>query len=405
MLAGALLMVGGCGSDDQVSSPLAEPAVSTAASVPVEQAPPASAPAPSELVSTTTYVEKSVSTSSDPIPTESGGATSGREWSGSVAVCSGLPMSAAGVPVDVVESISLLVLSKPDLFAGWWWDAEAGHAVFTAVSTEDATALLEQELPTATSYRVEQVAYNASQLEDLWLRVRELQIPRLQGSAVYWWEGKVSLHFPILDSATIEAVEEQLADDLDAICVAGADPADVPPEGPQPTAGDGWHLLADQVGRGMPYSVNIATNDSELDELWVRARLDGDPPVVDFEAEIVIHFGAVYSGSCPEIRLEGVTIDVERALVAADIVLLGGDRACTDDANPRAYVVAIDRSTLPPVPFTVTLEPDCSWCSSIQVEDLSRLMGTDRPAISPDPVRSPAPEPAGLERERITGST
>ena len=56
-------------------------------------------------------------------------------------------------------------------------------------------------------------------------------------------------------------------------------------------------------------------------------------------------FGAVYGSSCP-IRLDDVAVDTDRepALVHAVTVVPGGTGACTADANPHAYVVAIDRT-------------------------------------------------------------
>ena len=69
-------------------------------------------------------------------------------------------------------------------------------------------------------------------------------------------------------------------------------------------------------------------------------------------------FGAVYGSTCP-IRLDDVAVvtDHEPALVHAVTVVPGGTGACTADANPHAYVVAIERERLPAGPFAIQLGP------------------------------------------------
>ena len=43
----------------------------------------------------------------------------------------------------------------------------------------------------------------------------------------------------------------------------------------------------------------------------------------------------------------------------------------TDDANPRAYLLAIDHDRLPAAPFRVSLRADCDYCESVDVSDLT----------------------------------
>ncbi len=75
-------------------------------------------------------------------------------------------------------------------------------------------------------------------------------------------------------------------------------------------------------------------------------------------------FGPAVSGSCPQIRLDDVVIDVERRLVHADFSHPGAPSECTSDANPHAYIVALERDALPPSPFTVQVFEDvvCKGC-------------------------------------------
>jgi hypothetical protein len=141
------------------------------------------------------------------------------------------------------------------------------------------------------------------------------------------------------------------------ICVSGVDPSTLPPEGEQQQAGEGWRLLADETV-GEPYRTGVAADEEGYVRLWAQIGLTGEPPAVDLRTEIVLWFGAVYGSSCPDLRFDGVAVDHDRALVHADIVLLGAPIACTDDANPRAFVVAAERSTLPAGPFVVQLGED-----------------------------------------------
>ena len=144
--------------------------------------------------------------------------------------------------------------------------------------------------------------------------------------------------------------------------------ADAPRLREQPQAGTGWRLLLDHtVGR--PYEVNAAITQTQLDVLWQYLGQHETPPVVDFAGEIVVHFGAVYSGSCPEILMERVVIDGATQTVYAEfgrsvVAPSPGTTICTDDANPRAYVVAVERTALPGSQFTVQLDENeqCKGC-------------------------------------------
>ncbi len=273
--------------------------------------------------------------------------------------------------------VSTVIDAHPELFAGSWWDGASGGYVFTTIDATQAAALLDQELPADVAYRLEIVARNASQLAATQDRASALAGHGLVVSAYpRVWDAIVEVDLAILDQPTVDAVREVFAGDLDAICVTGADPATLPPDGPQPTAGDGWRLLADQIGRGGAYSMHVAVDDAEYQSLWASLSLDGDRPPVDFADEIVIHFGASYGGNCPEIRLDGVDFDLARSMVTPDIVLLGGNRMCNADSNPHAYVVAVDKARLPPVPFTVGLDADCTSCV---VADVTSLERTDSP--------------------------
>jgi len=296
---------------------------------------------------------------------------------------------------DTGGTVNGITEQHNDLFAGVCWDSRAEEFVFGATDASAATSILEAELTPDIAYGVVVVPRNGRQLADLQNRAQELLAMGIEASTGRRpWDATVQLDLPILDDETLQAVHDVFGDDIDAVCVTGADPATVPPDGPQPTSGDGWRLLADQTQRGEPYTVHVALDATEYEWLWTSLALDGERPPVDFDSQIVIQFGAVYSGSCPEIRLDAVRIDEDDAVVTADIVSLGGARACTADANPRAYLVAVDKSRLPATPFTVEFphQGTCIPCENVRVTSLTR-----------DPLRVPAL--SSYERWQILATT
>ncbi len=167
-------------------------------------------------------------------------------------------------------------------------------------------------------------------------------------------QGVVGIGVGVLKPERIAAIEERFAGE--PICIEGSDPADVPADGPQAQAGDGWRLLAEEKGVGQPYRTGIASDQASYEQLWIHIGLSGEPPPVDFEAEVVIWFGAVYGSSCPNLRLDDVVVDRERALIHAEIVLVDAPSACAADANPHAYLVALKRDELPSGPFGIQLD-------------------------------------------------
>lgn len=137
------------------------------------------------------------------------------------------------------------------------------------------------------------------------------------------------------------------------ICIRGLPAATAVQPGPQPTGGDGWRLLGEDL-TGPSYRTGVATDDTQYASLWATAGMTGDRPSVDFQDEIVIWFGTVFGSSCP-IRLDDVIVDRGEALVHPMTVVPSNQTMCTGDANAHAYVVAVSRSMLPVGPFTMQL--------------------------------------------------
>lgn len=175
----------------------------------------------------------------------------------------------------------------------------------------------------------------------------------VQTTGVSVTQGVVTVGIGPLTEERIAMTNAELAGE--PVCLEGIDPELVPEPGPQPEAGDDWRLLADEK-TGQPYRTMIATDQADLETLWREAGITSPVPDVDFEREIVIWFGAVYGSSCPNLRMDDVVI--EDGVVYPEIVNLDAAMACTDDANPHAYVVAVERSAFPSEGFVVQLQAE-----------------------------------------------
>lgn len=309
-----------------------------------------------------------------------------------VAVCGPAPFldqPAARPPTPLDEEILRWADEHPDAVAGVWWDGEAEQFVVVSVDPPASADAIAEALGVevvagprgGTPVRVERAPRGATELAALQDRVSELaELGLTPSSSRRVWDATVEIGLAFLDEASVGAVRRVFADDLDAICVTGADPATAPPPGPQPSSGDGWRLLHDEAPAGESYAVDVAVDRSQYAALWTANGLTGEPEPVDFGEEIVIRFGATFSGSCPEIRLDDVVVDRDAGTVTAEIVQLGGNRDCTADDNPRSYVVAVDRDALPSVPFTVSVYPVCAWCRDVVVEELGDPAAPETPA-------------------------
>jgi len=255
------------------------------------------------------------------------------------------------------EEIRAWAADRP-AFEEIWIDRDHLGWITVAFSAdaEARQAELEEQFPDVGVVAVG-VAWTTAELQDLQRRVGEQIGPLFPVSS--WTsvtQGVVGIGIGVLSEDRLAAVEERFAGER--VCLEGADPADVPSDGPQAQQGDGWRLLADEQGAGQPYRTGIASDQPSYGALWTDIGLSGDPPAVVFESEVVIWFGAVYGSSCPNLRLDNVVVDRERALVHAEIVLVDSPSACTADANPHAYLVALERARLPSGPFAIQLGAD-----------------------------------------------
>lgn len=136
--------------------------------------------------------------------------------------------------------------------------------------------------------------------------------------------------------------------------------------------GEGWSLLtAGEASGEEAYTVRAATDAPALAELWEVLGLGEEQPQVDFETDVVVSFAHGIGSSCPEIRLDDVTVGAEVFSLTSDPL---SPRACTADlAGAAVFVVAVSRDAVPAAGFTLRLGEqtvtcdDCGFSEEIQV--------------------------------------
>lgn len=356
------LLVAACGAEPAAEGPSSSPVTADPSTTDDESAPGSTDP----------------ESSSDPVVSAGFARCAEADFDMPVTVVA--PAGDTGQEVGGAE-VNALADAHPELFSGVWWHAATGTFAFGTPDPAAARELLEAELAGAPfGWSLADVPRSGTDLlalrdrgDALAARVAEA------GVMIRVWDATLEVAVPILDEPSIAAIVDVFGDARDAICLVGGDPAEsLPLDTPQPQAGDGWRLLADQPMRGEAYTTHAAVNQAEYEALWAALSLDGDRPEVDFSAEIVVEIGAVYGSSCPEIVLWDVTFDDGGVTLATE--QLGGMRACTSDALPHTYLVAVERDALPATPFVVSGGWDlCGGCAPAQVDD---LVGDD-PAAPP----------------------
>lgn len=255
------------------------------------------------------------------------------------------------------EEIRAWAAGKPG-FESIWIDREHLGWITVAFSSDAAArqAELAETFPDVGAVAVE-VDWTMAELHALQARIGEELGATLEVSSwISVQQGVVGIGLGVLRAERIAQVVELFGDA--PVCIEGLDPADVPAAGPQQAEGHGWRLLADEAGAGEPYRTGIAFDEASYESLWRDAGVTADRPPVDFASSVVIWFGAVYGSSCPDLRLDDVVVDERRAIVHAEIVHTEPGMACTGDANPRAYVVELQRERLPRGPFWIQLGPE-----------------------------------------------
>ena len=260
-----------------------------------------------------------------------------------------------GNATELVEQVARWAEGEPG-FEQLWLDRERNGWVTVGFHGEVDVAALQAEVEATfpgEGVVVVEVPFTQQELLDLADRL----MSALSEGGVYWAGLSADVHTGVvgLDGVMLdEAAQRVLAGFAgEPICVDTIPVQEIVPV-EQPTGGEGWRLLGEEPRTGEAYRTGIATTDEQLAALWLRTGLPGEAPPVDWETEVVVWFGDAESGSCPT-RLVDVLVTGD--VLHADFVMASGDPMpiCTDDANPHAYVVAVDRALLPPGPFAVQL--------------------------------------------------
>ena len=259
-----------------------------------------------------------------------------------------------------VDAINEYGFRFPGQFGGLWLDNARG--VVKVAFTEDLEihrAAIAELAPAEAVVEVVQVSHSYAELVAIVDQIGALAADiGLQGGGVRTPLNRVALDLGYIEHDEVAAVNA--AFDPDLVCIEGTDEPPAP-EGPQPVAGEGWRLLADQAV-GIPYYVSAATTQTGLDRIWSRFGFEGDVPAVDFEGEFVVLFTHAVSGSCPQIRLDDVI--AEGSAIYGIYSYPGVEGACTSDANPHSFMVAVSRDAVQVGDVTISLEEGdaCGGC-------------------------------------------
>ena len=242
-----------------------------------------------------------------------------------------------------------------DQFGGLYIDPPGGTSVvmlFTA-DLETHQAAVNAILP---GTRVRQATYTEAQLNAL---MESLDFEALEADGI----GMISASVDVIgnkvnldvksNDPTVELRLELLHGGMLDVTVFP-----VPGEWANVTEGDGWRLLvAGESGGQEAYIVRAATDAAAWAEMWSTIGLEGAAPAVDLANEVVVSFAHGIGSSCPEMRLDGVTIQGGVVFSEASDPL--GPRACTADlAGAVVFVVAVQRDALPADSFTLQLRAD-----------------------------------------------
>lgn len=265
-----------------------------------------------------------------------------------------IPMGPDGpeLPEDVVVALQAYGAAHADEFGGLYVEDQSrgSFGMFFTDRLDEHAAALAEIWPRVT---VRGVRYSEAALMDVLERLdlASMAGPGLEpiSAGIDTMRNVVTLELKTDDSTLEMRLELQYGDMLDVtVHPLPGDWANVPD-------GDGWRLLAaGEASANDAYTVRAATDNAAFDDLWSALGLGGERPSVDFAAEVVVSFGHGIGSSCPEVRLDGVSIrDGIVFSVTSDPL---EPRGCTADlVGAAVFVVAVERATLPDDGFTLQL--------------------------------------------------
>jgi len=259
------------------------------------------------------------------------------------------------VGIDDISPLTNYAAAHANEFAGLYVDPPGSRSfvmLFTAHVEEHASALA----AIASNVTVRKVRFTERELEDT-LNAAIASLGGLAGvQPISGWVDTVN-NVVVIEVKTDDPTFEVMTE------LAHGGRIDVrvyPIPGPWANveSGPGWRLLAVTLAPSdEAHAVRAATDDVALDTLWADLGADGTPPAIDFANEVVVAFMHGIGSSCPELRLDGITIgDGEVMSVVSDPL---APRACTADlVGAVAFIVALERSALPADGFTLWLSSD-----------------------------------------------
>jgi hypothetical protein len=133
------------------------------------------------------------------------------------------------------------------------------------------------------------------------------------------------------------------------------------------TAGGGWRLLAAvRAGNDVTFehggTAKMLGDNAAMQADWDALGVTEQLAPVRFDLETVIRATTFGSGSCP-LHLDSVDFKANAVVIRAS---QGFVMACSGDAVPYSFVVAIQRERLPATPFTVIVQSD-SFAAETQI--------------------------------------
>lgn len=282
-----------------------------------------------------------------------------------------LPASADGLPDSSANMVQTYGDAHPDEFAGVYFDqANGGRLVarFTGHLDEHQRALdallggpgrvvvLPAELTSATLERIVKSLGNDYQK----LNHQGIELLTMAPDIIHN-DVKVEAKSDSPDAkVTLEAYGPP------GVVLVALYPADK--AWTQPTEGPGWRLLG-AFDTHLPYTVAFALDRPTLAADWKRYGMSGAPPAWEPSDEVALILSDGRGSTCPELRLDGIGIDLSARLVFGQFSDPLAPRVCTADLKgAKTFVVAVRKNVLPPSPFTLRLhkdligcEPDCGF--------------------------------------------
>jgi len=256
------------------------------------------------------------------------------------------------LPEDVVAALQAYGAEHADEFGGLYVEDQSrgSFGMFFTDRLDEHAAALAEIWPRVT---VRGVRYSEAELMEV---LERLDLARMAGpgleplsAGLDTMNNVVTLEVKSDDPTLEMRLELQYGDMLDVTVHP------LPGEWANVADGDGWRLLAaGEASADDAYTVRAATDDGAFDDLWSALALGGERPSVDFGAEVVVSFGHGIGSSCPERRLDGVSIrDGVVFSVTSDPL---EPRGCTADlVGAAVFVVALERDALPADGFTLQL--------------------------------------------------